>query len=388
MIVTSARNRHRRNDGFSTKAAALKLFVSAATVGAFINMWLFYSHYSEEDIHLTHHDVDDDDDGDNNGWGRADETAIREEWDRPIEHEWVEEDSAISDEWEPIFVHEAVEDEKTATDDKTNEDEKATTKDDKATEKLSPFYSSKSCFKARSNTVPADLYGKLQKPYFNLGFPKMGTSSLHNFFECGGLNSVHFRCNRADSCARCMRQSVEAGGLPLDLCEMSSRKIDMYAQMDDGIYFPQIELLDELVAGYPKATLFLTFRSIEKWYNSLNKWPPRKNGPHMNDKLKKHNITGFPSGVGENVDEFADWFCNHVERVRDIVARSPSLTLVEVDIEDPTIAKRMSKMFDIDENCWGHTNANPMSNPDMDLSEVQVAKKFIEIANRKADDKS
>eukprot|EP00573_Skeletonema_grethae_P011844 CAMPEP_0201702176 /NCGR_PEP_ID=MMETSP0578-20130828/35407_1 /ASSEMBLY_ACC=CAM_ASM_000663 /TAXON_ID=267565 /ORGANISM="Skeletonema grethea, Strain CCMP 1804" /LENGTH=337 /DNA_ID=CAMNT_0048189657 /DNA_START=213 /DNA_END=1222 /DNA_ORIENTATION=+ len=337
-------------------------------------MWLFYSYYSEEgDIHLTHRDADDD--GDENGWGRADEEiSIREEWDHPTEDGWEIEESAISDEWEPIlrnkhstFVNnEAVKDEKTATDDKSN-------KDEKAKEELTPFISTKNCFKARSNTVPDHLYGKLQKPYFNVGFPKTGTSSLHNFFKCGGLDSVHFRCSRIDSCARCMRESVEAGGRPLDLCDLDSRKIDVYAQMDDGMYFPQIELLDELVAGYPNATLFLTFRSMEKWYNSLNKWPPRRNGPHMNDRLKKQNITGFPSGVGENVDEFAEWFCNHVERVRGIVARSPSLTLVEVDIEDSTTAKRMSDMFDIDESCWGHTNANPMSNPGMDLSEVQVA---------------
>lgn len=392
MVVTSAnRNRNRRinNDGFSTTTLALKLFLSAAAIVAVINMWLFYSIYSEEeDIYLTHHDTDDDGDNNDDGWERADDFTIREDWDHPSEDGWEAEESAISDEWEPIILrnkyptlvnNEAVEDEKTARDSKTN-------KDEKAKQELTPFISTKSCFKARSNTVPDHLYGKLQKPYFNLGFPKTGTSSLHNFFDCGGLDSVHFRCNRIDSCARCMKESVEAGGRPLDLCETGSRKIDVFAQMDNGLYFPQIELLDELVAGYPNATLFLTFRSIEKWYNSLNKWPPRRNGPHMNDKMKKENITGFPSGVGKNVDEFADWFCNHVERVRGIVARSPTLTLVEVDIEDSTIAKRMSDMFDIDESCWGHTNANPMSNPDMDLSEVQVAKKFTEIHNKKSHD--
>ena len=155
--------------------------------------------------------------------------------------------------------------------------------------------------------------------------------------------------------------------------------------MDDGIYFPQIELLDEIVAAYPKATLFLTFRSVEKWYNSMKNWPPRKRGPHMVDKLRKENITGFPSGVGENIDEFGDWYCKHVERVRDIVARNPSIALVEVDIEDPSIAKRMSKIFEIDESCWGHSNVNPISNPDLDLSGVQLSRKFVEVNINKKD---
>ncbi|KAK1736193.1 putative sulfotransferase domain-containing protein [Skeletonema marinoi] len=397
MIVTSTNNRQRRNDGggFST-TAVLKLILSAAAVGAFMNLWAFQSYYSEDDIHLTHHDVDDDVvRPSDNGW-RADEIEIREEWERPTDDGWVEDESAVQEEWEPILENnspssvdeEDTDDVNTAADDNATEDDKAKTDktDDKDTEQLSPFYSSKSCFKARSNTVPEHLYGKLQKPYFNLGFPKMGTSSLHKFFQCGGLDSVHYRCTRLDSCARCMRESVEAGGLPLDYCELPPRKIDMYAQMDDGHYFPQIELLDELVDGYPKATLFLTFRSMEKWYNSLRKWPPRRNGPHMNDKLKQHNITGFPSGVGNNVDEFADWYCNHVDRVRDIAASNPSLTLVEVDIEDSTIAKRMSDMFDIDESCWGHTNVNPIANPDLDLSEVQVSQKYNQIVNKKASD--
>ena len=350
MRVRSANNVQRRKDPFSKKAVALKLAISAAAIVCVINFWLFQSYYTKTDIHVKYNDNDDDTVSlTSGGWG-ADEATQREEW-------------------EPV----------SAFDDADSNDvvvEESTAKDATTKEHLETFQSSESCYKARINTVPHDLYGKLQKPYLNVGFPKMGTNSLHNFFECGGFKSVHYRCSRIDSCARCMRESVEAGGLPLDLCELPPKKIDMYAQMDDGVYFPQIELLQELVTGYPKATLFLTFRPMEKWYNSLKKWPPRPNGPHFNEKLRKANITGFPSGVGKNVDEFSDWYCKHVERVRAIVDQNPSMTLVEVDIEDPTIAKRMSDIFDIDETCWGRSNVNPIANPDLDLSGVQIAKAF------------
>ncbi len=358
MVVPSTNNRQRRNDVFFTTAATVKLILSAAAIGTFMNLLLFQRYHSQDDIHLTHYDIDNDD-----------------EEVQPIDNGWEADGDTIQEEWVPILD---INSPSSVDDNKTAEQPVH----DKTAEQLSQFSSSDSCLKARNNTVPKHLYGKLQKPYLNFGLPKMGTSSIHHFFECGGLASAHFRCNRIHSCARCMKHSVEAGGLPLDLCELRG-EIDVYAQMDDGRYFPQIELLDELVAGYPKATLFLTFRSIEKWYNSLQKWPPRKNGPHMNDKMMKMNITGFPSGVGKNVDEFADWFCKHVERVRDIVARTPSLTLVEVDIEDSTIAKRMSDIFEIDESCWGHSNVNPLANPDVDLSEVQLAPKFVELSNKK-----
>lgn len=363
----------RNNDGgFSTKAVALKLVLSAAAIGTVTNLWLLQS-YSKDDIYLTHHDVDDE---------------VQPEWEPILDYNSPSSDKAtepsIDDKLKAFLVNEHSVDDKAA--EPSVDDETTTSVDDKNTlEQRSQLSdSTRSCFKARNNTVPEHLYGKLQKPYLNLGFPKMGTSSLHNFFNCGGLKSVHYRCNRVDSCARCMKESVEAGGKPLDLC-IDTEPIDMYAQMDDGnSYFPQIELLDELVAGYPTATLFLTFRPTEKWYNSLKNWPPRKNGPHMNRKIRDANITGLPSGVGNYEGEFADWFCKHVERVRDIVARNPSLTLVEVDIEDSTIAERMSDTFEIDESCWGHTNVNPMAHPDLDLSDVQVAKKFFEIAKKKA----
>lgn len=152
----------------------------------------------------------------------------------------------------------------------------------------------------------------------------------------------------------------------------------MYAQIDNGTYFPQIELLDEFVHGHPNATFFLTFRSVEKWYHSISHWPPRKNGPHMDERFKKLNITGSPSSESKsNPKEFSDWYCNHVQRVRDAVANNPSHTLVEVDIEDPDIGQRMEDIFGIKKSCWGHANANAIIHPELkNSSEVDFSKAF------------
>lgn len=363
MNVGPPNNRPRRNnDGFSTKMVALKAGVIGAAVVTLFNLWAFHSYYSsqkDDDVHLTHLDVDDEQ-------PRLEE----EDWWTAVDEK---DDEIQSAEWEPIII-----------DNNSKKSSSAVVAKTTPTALSSQLSSSTaSCFEARDDTVPEHLYGKLAKPYLNLGFPKTGTSSLHKFFECGGLQSAHYRCNRIDSCARCIRQSVEAGGDPLELCALGRKDIDVYAQMDDGHYFPQIEVLDDIVAAYPEATLFLTFRNMTKWYNSLKKWPPRKRGPHLNDKLRENNITGFPTGVGENVSEFSDWFCNHVQRVRRVVNDNPSLTLVEVDIEDANIAKRMSDMFEIGESCWGHANVNPIANPDLNITEgVEVAKKFKMLKNK------
>jgi len=199
----------------------------------------------------------------------------------------------------------------------------------------------------------------------------MGTTTLHEFFKCGGLDSAHMTCGNG-GCAACIKDSVKAGLPPLSKCK---KKLDVIAQIDNGGYFPQIELLEELVHGVSNATFFLTFRSMEKWYYSIKHWPPRMNGPHMDDRWKKSNITGSPSNEREsNPEEISDWYCNHVKRVRQIVAQNPSHTLVEIDIEDPGIGQRMEDIFGIDKSCWGHTNVNAIIHPDLNESQVVLAK--------------
>ena len=214
-----------------------------------------------------------------------------------------------------------------------------------------------SCFRARNDTVPISQYGKLKPPYINLGFPKMASTSIHSFFACAGYRAMHYRCDKDAKCSDCIEESVKEGLPPFAKCG----KADVYSQIDDGSWghFPQMEYLEELISGVPNATFFLTFRTMQKWYYSLTHWPPGNQfGQHMSDGLRKADIKGFPSGKGKNQEEFEQWFCTHVQMVRDIVAKNPSQTLVEINLEDPDISSRLSDIFDVDDECWGHQNIN------------------------------
>eukprot|EP01082_Thalassiosira_pseudonana_P006616 g6182.t1 g6182 contig20:1016324-1019061(+) len=229
-------------------------------------------------------------------------------------------------------------------------------------------YFNAECFRARANTVPSSLYGKLPKPYINLGFPKMGSSSLFSFFRCGGYKSTHFYCGKGgEVCAKCIDESVSAGLTPLAKCTES----EVHTQIDNGVEFPQIEHLEKLVHG-TNATFFLTFRSMEAWYRSLQNWPPDPQSMRLTNQLKMLNITGFQKGVGKDIWEFSEWFCNHVTRVREIVAQNPSHTLLEVDIEDPNMGERMENIFRVDKEkqCWKQVNVNHNIHADVNLSEV------------------
>jgi hypothetical protein len=174
-------------------------------------------------------------------------------------------------------------------------------------------------------------------------------------------------CQRKDrsgagQCAQCIADSIEMGLSPLKLC----RNVDVYSQIDgnmnETLYFPQIDLLEEIVKGLPNATFLLTFRSMEGWYQSVSRWGT------LHSRMMKLNLTiGDTTLGGGSQQEFASFFCEHVQRVRELV---PANRLVEIDIEDTTIGARMSDIFDVDEESWERTNVNGKIHPEADKNET------------------
>lgn len=218
-----------------------------------------------------------------------------------------------------------------------------------------------SCFHARNDTVPITLHGQLPKPWINLGFPKIGTTSLNAFFgKCGGYKSWHYVCGkrkdgRPMSCAQCVQDSVQKRLAPLANCADG----DSWTQLDNGRLFPQIEYLEQILEGYPQATFILMFRGMEKWYNSMFNWPPdRKKYPRLTERLLKLNITGLSADKGDVISTFSDWYCGHIQRVRDMISKYPNHTLVEIDIEDPSTGEYLESLFGIKRECFEQKNAN------------------------------
>jgi hypothetical protein len=187
--------------------------------------------------------------------------------------------------------------------------------------------------------------------------------SIHSFFGNAGYTSKHLVCGRTDNrrhhdCAQCIADSIEQGLPPLQLC----RKADVYSQIDGTAYkklfYPQIDLLEELVNGQPNATFLLPFRSMDGWYQSVSRWGT------LWRRMWNANLTIGETSLGAgSQEEFTNFFCEHVRRVREIV---PANRLVEIDIEDPSIGTRLSDIFDIDEECWGRTNVNAKLHPEID----------------------
>lgn len=102
--------------------------------------------------------------------------------------------------------------------------------------------------KQRKSGVPLQL----PRPIINLGLPKVGSTTLAQFFECGGLRSNHWKIatenatNGGVHVGQCMHGASTVGRLPLGYCEEQAKvtdKFDAWLQMDyilkGECYFPQ-----------------------------------------------------------------------------------------------------------------------------------------------------
>lgn len=232
------------------------------------------------------------------------------------------------------------------------------------------------CFHARRSSSPVAPGEHLPLPVLNLGFPKGGSTSLQQFFECGLYDTSHYKCRKRTengtawdekgvTCGKCIRHAVNNGiADPLRHCG----DYQVWTQLDvelgrqtDGCYFPQIEALDLLHEIQPDATLILTFRPVNKWIDSIAHW--KGFDVSMMDRLQYCGASGSIAGLKSGTrQDFASWWCGHVERVRNFVSDHPSHRLVEVDIEADDAPTYMSEQFGIDQACWGHRNKNLVKN--------------------------
>mmetsp|Transcript_31677 Transcript_31677/g.38804 ORF Transcript_31677/g.38804 Transcript_31677/m.38804 type:complete len:293 (-) Transcript_31677:46-924(-) len=198
--------------------------------------------------------------------------------------------------------------------------------------------------------------GNLPRPIISVGFPKAGSTTLDDFFKCGGVRSCHHAYKGEDKrlhiIGTCMEEAKRKG-LPLI---KSCGDREAYTQLDDTThthcYWPQIDALDEIHDEYPDATFILNLRPVEHWIKSLRKWRS------YSGRLKTCGM------VEDSTDELlTELFCNQVTRARDFVAKHPSHALIEFDIEDPSTGELLSNVFGIDEKCWGVSNVGTYKKP-------------------------
>ena len=231
---------------------------------------------------------------------------------------------------------------------------------------------------------------KFQVPVLNVGFPKMGSSTLTAFFKCGNLRSSHYHCNSGKGgastpCGTCMHHAVAMGKPPLESCGA----FDFYGELnyvtEPPCHWPQIDNLNEIHAEAPNATFILPFRDIKSWTRSIRRWK-EVNVPFLIDALRDY------CNVGSTDAELEQFFCDQVNRVRTFVQVHPSHKLVEVQLEDTeNTSNILFRQFGIKRECWGHRNNNNKNNKNNNRNSFQTNDKrrwnMINNANKRINSK-
>lgn len=91
--------------------------------------------------------------------------------------------------------------------------------------------------------------------------------------------------------------------------------------------FPQMSMLEELVAHYPHAHFILNVREPRKWVDSVNEHND------MRRRLERANLYGLPAGAGRHDEELIDWVERHHQRVSTVLGnRGAKLLVFDIDV--------------------------------------------------------
>ena len=245
-----------------------------------------------------------------------------------------------------------------------------------------------SCFEPRSTPI---LGTHDMSRILNVGFEKVGSKTISDFFINSGFHTSHHKCDARGGKMRVSPLQQVVGSLaPTAFCIWGGLCIEkqvqenatggilsncgnftIFTQMDFMHYirrkkdvpkykciFPQIHYLNELYEDSPNATWMLPFRNVTKWIASLT---------HFNKmKYRMKKFCDFPElGFHHDADkektdeDFVSLYCNHVKQIRRFVERHPTLSLVEFSIDDPDFAKYLASVFpgvSVSDTTWGHAH--------------------------------
>ena len=185
---------------------------------------------------------------------------------------------------------------------------------------------------------------------FVIGLPKTGTTSLHEFFKCGGRSSAHWKCIGKRRCGECIEYNVRRGRPPLQDCGDFDvyTQIDVDADRNHSCYFPQVDALATLYRHYPGATYILNTRPFDHWNRSIHHW-------HDMYKRLRYKCR-WPFVQANDTVFFRRLHEQSQEYVRAFQREHPEMHLVDIDIESNVTSNVLSSEFGILEECWTQKN--------------------------------
>ena len=206
----------------------------------------------------------------------------------------------------------------------------------------------------------------LPTPIIVLNLPKSGTTTLNEYFMCGGVESTHtfteytydtptLPRDRETRIGDCLRNNYFAdstsfsdasGAAALNKCtkrrqlkQFGGGIFNYLAFSDIGTtgpglcYYPTIHNggLEHIAKYYPNATLILLRRNTADWYQSIAKWSKGRILSNWVDRCE------FGSAKSKKNETYWKHFYDaHTQKIRNFVLDNLSLNYIEIQLESNT----------------------------------------------------
>lgn len=173
---------------------------------------------------------------------------------------------------------------------------------------------------------------KIHTPVFVASLPKSATTSIWQYFNCGGHVASHQYVKTISGetkhAGKCVKENIDAGQPPFAGCGDYNVYTDtgFALHVSTGVadcYYPSISALDSIYEHYPNATIVLMVRNTMSWFNSMETWG---NGTLLK-RWRFCNMTEFvQSNKVDDLRAFQTFYEWHTSYVRNFAISHPSLT--------------------------------------------------------------
>jgi hypothetical protein len=196
---------------------------------------------------------------------------------------------------------------------------------------------------------------------FVIGFPKSGTTTLHNAFRQAGIRSAHWVVPEG-YCGQLIYRDFRAGRNPLAQLArydaVTQADVCMPDRTHDGEqlnFWPQLdfEVIDAIESHNPDIKFVLNRRSVADLVKSIDQWG------WLRERLAVSEIIGLPEGKGRTDDELRAWIEGHYAACSERFAGNPNF--LDFDIADADAKQRLERFSGVELPWWGVVNKNPRS---------------------------
>eukprot|EP00537_Pseudo-nitzschia_pungens_P001041 CAMPEP_0172364056 /NCGR_PEP_ID=MMETSP1060-20121228/7271_1 /TAXON_ID=37318 /ORGANISM="Pseudo-nitzschia pungens, Strain cf. cingulata" /LENGTH=400 /DNA_ID=CAMNT_0013086971 /DNA_START=318 /DNA_END=1520 /DNA_ORIENTATION=+ len=233
---------------------------------------------------------------------------------------------------------------------------------------------------------------KVPTPIFLLSLPKSGTTTIHQYFQCGlGIGaSAHHRYpykkrEKLRYVGATMKDNIENhrpllswtasdddDGVEPDVLDQYQvfSDFDLYTGAKKSIH-SMIDKLENIAEFYPDATILYLNRDAASWFRSakkfgtlLNHWKNWELSPQVESFFEPTGRDNFPKKNDPAAEDlWVSFYNKYTDKVREFAKDHPSLTYVEIPLDDDTGAA-MEERVGLPKECFGHANLGSLNKHD------------------------